>query len=116
MRITISSLTALGIFFCAAFAASGQDKPKAAKDFFPGPGDTRKVIYIETADDEVLTFDDSDNASYVLDGRALEIRSAKVRIHGNVSIRGFVENAHGLNAAGAAPKGDNGTDGGAGSG
>jgi hypothetical protein len=109
MEHTFISVLAIGsAVLCCEIPLAAQNKVKPAKDFFPGLSDVRKVVYIETADDEVLTFDEGDNASYILNGRALEIRAAKIKVHGSVLVRSFAESTHGTDTAGAAAKGPDG--------
>ncbi len=98
----------------AAAAAIGDQKKVSATSFFANDG--RRVIYIETAPDETLVFDETDNSRYVLQGRYLEIRAKTVELQGNVTIRAFNENDRGLDDHHVGDAGANGANGVQGSG
>lgn len=109
MRSVLISSVGPVLSVCMLLGVAGaQERVKLARDFFPGVGDGRKVVYIEVADDEVLLFDSADNDAYVLGGRALEIHAAHAKVKGVVVIRSFPDGSHGPDTSGVAPKGNDG--------
>lgn len=92
------------LMFPCSFSLQCQDKPLEkveASDFFDvnaGP-----IVYIETADSQVLVFNANKNEQYVLHGRPLEIHAKTIELTGDVMIRSFAQTEHGSDTAGTPP-------------
>jgi hypothetical protein len=84
--------------FATVSAASQNLERVNASDFFDNHAG--KIVYIELADTQVLVFDDTMNASYVLHGRPLEIRAKNVEVKGSVTILAYSPAYHAPDTSG----------------
>ena len=99
------------VFACCAVNAA--DTIHSAKEFFGGPDDKRRVIYIEIPDDEVLLFEQAPGAAndFISYGKPIEIRAVRVQVKGDVKIRAFPMGTHQAAKSGTGGKGDDGGEG-----